>query len=814
MIRGLLHQARSRRAFVLGGALLLAGLSIAALRQLTFDANVLHLLPRGGVAVPAFRDFLERFGSLDHLYVVFEAPEGRTVDEYADEVAAFGAALARSPEIERVDLGPADPARDWTYLTDRLLLTLGPALPDALDRFGADRLPQQLLATRELLALPSADMTALVQRDPLGLFLLVRDRLASTASGLQITSTSGAYATADGHSRLILARPTRPPFDTDFSKALFARLAAIERERAAASGDDEGLEAPRPPLRIRYAGGHAIALEIERTVRRESIANGVGLLVLILPLLFFAFRSLWLVAVGALPSALAILVVLAIYALLGRTLSAAATGAAAMLFGLGIDGVVLLFVAFRHLASQGLSTDAAVPELEGPSSSMLLGMWTTAATFYGLVIVDFPSLEELGLLIGHGMLACGVLTFVLIPALLPARPPRRPPLTTWWLARLVERRGRLLLGAAGVLTVGLGAAALGLQIDPSLDRLRARTAGTAFEDEVAQRFGVPTDVYLVVAEGPALEPLLEANERLVAELERAAGSALAVQAPSALLPSQRTQDERARLIAARHLTVEAVTTRLRGAAAETGFRPGTFDPFLERLPGLLDPAARLTYDGFGTHGLADLLSRLVVRHDDRWTLVSYLYPAFPAVLDVARPIVAGQPGMRLSGVPEVNRELGARFGPEFAKGLFAGTILVVVLLVATFRRLDLTVLALVPTAIALIWAGGLLALAGVRLDLFSVFAVMTFVGIGVDYGIHLVHRFAYAAPDARLAVIAHLGPVILVAALTTLLGFGTLVTSSYPPLQSLGAVSAVMVVTLALTSLLVLPVLLLRRARG
>ena len=62
--------------------------------------------------------------------------------------------------------------------------------------------------------------------------------------------------------------------------------------------------------------------------------------------------------------------------------------------------------------------------------SMLLGMWTTAATFYGLAVVDFPSLEELGLLIGHSMMVCGLLTLVLVPALLPAVPPAVPALTT------------------------------------------------------------------------------------------------------------------------------------------------------------------------------------------------------------------------------------------------------------------------------------------------------------------------------------------------------------------------------------------------
>ena len=80
--------------------------------------------------------------------------------------------------------------------------------------------------------------------------------------------------------------------------------------------------------------------------------------------------------------------------------------------------------------------------------------------------------------------------------------------------------------------------------------------------------------------------------------------------------------------------------------------------------------------------------------------------------------------------------------------------------------------ALLPTAIGLTWAAGVLALAGVELDLFAVFAVVTFVGIGVDYGIHLVHRY-HARGDAEHAT-AELAPVILSAAAITLGGYGTL----------------------------------------
>src|SRR5207302_396289 len=141
------------------------------------------------------------------------------------------------------------------------------------------------------------------------------------------------------------------------------------------------------------------------------------------------------------------------------------------------------------------------------------------------------------------------------------------------------------------------------------------------------------------------------------------------------------------------------------------------------------------------------------------------------------------------------------------KGLVIGTAIVVALVVLAFRDWRLSLYALLPTAIGLVWAAGALAIWRVELDLFAVFAVVTFVGIGVDYGIHLVHRFQERG-DANRAT-AGLAPVFLVAAAITMLGYGTLVTSSYPPLQSMGVVSVVSTIALAAASVFTLPALLM-----
>ena len=177
----------------------------------------------------------------------------------------------------------------------------------------------------------------------------------------------------------------------------------------------------------------------------------------------------------------------------GATLSAAAAGSAAMLFGLGIDGVVLLYVAHRLAVDDRTPADGIVQAIAGPSSSMLLGMWTTAATFYGLTFVDFPSLQQLGLLIGHAMIICGILTLVLVPALLPrtlAAGSRRR-LTMPALAAWIARRRALVLGAAALTTGVLGIAAAGLHVNPTLDRLRSVTGAARLEERLAPMFGLP-----------------------------------------------------------------------------------------------------------------------------------------------------------------------------------------------------------------------------------------------------------------------------------------------------------------------------------
>ncbi len=812
MIERLLRLAYVRRRLVLLSTVALLAASLLLVTRLSFDANILKLLPRDGPAVRSFDAYLEHFGTIDQVYVLFDAPAETTIADHEAFVDAYIEGLRRAPEIASVDAELFDDVKDWGYLFDRELLLLGPELSrTALARFTPAGMAGELARSRALLKMPSPDVKAYVQQDPLGLLELLRDRLGRGRALIDFNPVETGYVTPDGRSRLVMARPVRPPFDTDFCKRLFARLADVEAAaRAAVSADaEEGASARTAGVTVRVAGGYRIALDAERVIRRELVVNSLASLAGLLALMFAVFRTPWILLYGMVPLALAALLTLGLNGLRGP-LSPATSGNSALLFGLGIDGIVLMYLRYMEERRQGFGEEEAIGRTSGTATSVLLAYGTTIATFFALTLVDFPSLEDLGRLVGLGMLVCLVLVLLLVPALIGVTSPktRAHALKTAWLGRVVERWPRPILAAAAILTLAFGVPATRLQVDTSLEKLQTRTDGTMLEEEVADRFGLARDVFLAIGEAPDLDPLLASAHDLAVAVERDL-PAVAVAGPDTVLPPSAEQDAVRAIVAEAKLDPAGVRASLEREAEAAGFRPGTFTAFTERLPRLLGPEERLTYEGLVEHGLTQLLSRFVARVPAGFQVAVYLYPRGPEDLDRLSAIVAEHaPRFHLTGVVPVNRELADRFLPQFLKGVGFATIAVVVLVYIGFRRVRTTLLAFVSTTLGFIWSAGLLALFGVEIDMFSLFAAVTFVGIATDYDIYVIHRYAVEGTRPMREVLARAGPGILVAGGTTLIGFGSLINSSYGPLRSFGIASVTMIGCSLALSLLVVPALL------
>jgi predicted RND superfamily exporter protein len=80
------------------------------------------------------------------------------------------------------------------------------------------------------------------------------------------------------------------------------------------------------------------------------------------------------------------------------------------------------------------------------------------------------------------------------------------------------------------------------------------------------------------------------------------------------------------------------------------------------------------------------------------------------------------------------------------------------------------------------------------------------IGIGVTNGIHILNRFAEEQHPSILA--RSTGKAVLVSALTTIAGFGSLILAEHRGIRSLGAIMATGVATCMIVGLTFLPAIL------
>jgi predicted exporter len=137
--------------------------------------------------------------------------------------------------------------------------------------------------------------------------------------------------------------------------------------------------------------------------------------------------------------------------------------------------------------------------------------------------------------------------------------------------------------------------------------------------------------------------------------------------------------------------------------------------------------------------------------------------------------------------------------------LLLGLVAVVLLVALRHRAVRPTLIACLPALVAALATMSLLALFGVSMNLLSLVALLMVVSMGVDYGIFLTAD--EADPAGRQATQFS----ILLASLTTVLGFGLLALSQQPALFRIGATSGVGILFCLLLALSVAAVAAPRR---
>ncbi len=146
--------------------------------------------------------------------------------------------------------------------------------------------------------------------------------------------------------------------------------------------------------------------------------------------------------------------------------------------------------------------------------------------------------------------------------------------------------------------------------------------------------------------------------------------------------------------------------------------------------------------------------------------------------------------------------------------LAAATLLLVVNFWIESRQPLLGVITMLPVGLVVLLTFGMMALTGIPFGPVTATISALAIGIGVPYTIHITHRFQedrvrYETTESAIrSTTLHTGGALAGSAMTTMAGFGSLVTSNLTPFRQFGAVTFYAIAFALLTSLLLLPSML------
>jgi hopanoid biosynthesis associated RND transporter like protein HpnN len=679
---------------------------------------------------------------------------------------------------------------------------------------------------------------------------------------------SGGYLTThDGRTLFIMVSPR---VDDDSLPLLQAFVRSLRR-----ATDEVGEE--RPGFRVSFTGEPAMTVEEMDAVRADTWTTALfaSTGVVFLTLFVFRWRSHSLLVLAAI--GIGVVWALGAVRLELGYLNMLTSSFISTLVGVGVAYSIHPVSEYElHGAHTGDPGRAVRAAYHATGAAVTTGGVTTAAAFFSILLMRFRGFSELGLVAGVGILLCLMAALVTLPALLVlyGRWRHARDIATHSAPAAVDRiwveRGagkvcafpRVTTTAGLLLTIALLLAGMGVAFDASLLNMLPRGAESVqylermFEDSDLS----PSVNILVTGDLGALRQAREraAKEPTISQFNSAL--ALLPEDPEA---SRAILAELSPLLDALRLPGDPAPSRREPLAAslrrlETALANAADNSFSAGLGSLAAPLEEARAKAEAT---ADLVEAASPGEEAAWDageerLLTWAGGALEDLRAAAKteaPVAEDLPaGIRdrfitregryvgllhaadnifdsefldefvaasrrvapeVTGFPVVFRTMSHRITSGFYRAASVAAVVVFLILLADFRSLRETGLALVPLAMGIAWMMGGMRLLGISYNFANLVAVPLIIGVGIDNGVHIVHRLRLEGASGMTTVLRHTGRAILIASLTTMIGFGSLSLASHRGLASLGAVLLLGVGACLISSMVILPNMLVAFGR-
>ena len=555
-------------------------------------------------------------------------------------------------------------------------------------------------------------------------------------------------------------------------------------------------------------GAYRAALDNEMLARRDTrriVAFAMGGIAL---LLFLTFPRPWIGLLAFVPAVAGTVTALFVMSLLQARLSVLTLGFGGAVISITVDhGIAYLLFLDRPRATTGREAAREVLAVG------LIATLTTVGAFLALSFSGFPVLGEIGRFAAIGIGSAFVFVHTVMPHLIPSLPParrKRPPVLQRQLSRLAGRMDMKTFWAGAAVVVVLALCAHPrFQVD--LRAMNSVTPATrAAEARVQDVWGRFMERVFVVTHGKDLTALMEQGDQVTGLLDKmtAAGQLAPGFLPTAFFPGPaRAEDNRAAWQAFwTPSRVAALSRNLQTAGTPLGFAPEAFAPFLEIL------AAEHVQPVSPDPAYFELLGIVPDADGTGWRQFFTLKPGPDYNAAAFYDRLARTGSARLFDPVFFADRLGHFLAVTFRHMLVVVGGCAVVLLGLFFWDLTLTLLALLPLAAAFAGTLGVLGLAGRPLDIPALMLAIIVLGMGIDYALFTIRAFQRygSETDPELALFR---TTVFLAAASTLVGFGALMSADHAVFKSAGLTSFCGILFSAVGAFVFLPPLLRRLFR-
>ena len=426
---------------------------------------------------------------------------------------------------------------------------------------------------------------------------------------------------------------------------------------------------------------------------------------------------------------------------------------------------------------------------------------TTALPFLALTISDVRALFELGLLVGLGVIFSMYATFFFLPPLLVFAERRFPgasyrALPQFGLGRLwdlAHRRPRAIVAFSLLAILLLFVAALRISFEGELKNLQPRHSEAFLaQEKIEKHLSISPGQMLVAVEGRDLEDVMARGRRVgrLAEQYREKGEIVAWSSLGQVLNDPASQSKVIAGLADRLGSVQPAE-KVESSMERAGFAPEAFRPFIEgvaALPHLQPVTTAEAVTHLNASPLRGVVSRHLIEEGGSFHLLSYLYYGGHAFNQRAflKDLYSVDPTARATSTDLVSYQLADSVKKSLFWGFLLGGALVLFLLLSHFESAGGIFHTLFPVAAGVIAMLGVMELFGMKLNFMNAMVLVTIIGMGSDYGLHIAHRVGSKGRGRGKAAFVQAGRAVLLSAVTTIAGFGSLAFTDYGALASIG----------------------------